>query len=75
MREDKHRCSTRLHERKEQCDVEAEEMVQADQQVLSPITEARPESNMRAAAPEDPGESDMTLADMIYDHPNNAKPG
>jgi len=30
---------------------------------------------MRAAAPEDPGKSDMTLADMIYNHPNNAKPG
>jgi len=75
MHEDKRRRSTRLHERKEQCNVEAEEMVQADQQVPSPITEAHPESNMRAAVPEDPGESDRTLANMIYDRPNNAKSG
>ena len=75
MRKDERRHSTRLRERKEQCDVEAEEMVQADQRVPSPIPEVHPEPNTRAAAPEDPGESDMTLADMIYNCPNNAKPG
>ena len=74
MREDERRRSTRLHERKEQCDMEAEEMVQADKRDPAPIPEARPESSTRAAAPEDPGESDMTLANIIYDHPNNAKP-
>jgi len=64
-----------LHEQKEQHDMEAEEMIQADKQVPSPSPEAHPESNTRAAMPEDPDESEMTLADMIYDHPNIAKPG
>ena len=50
-------------------------MVQTDKQVPSPSPEVHPESDTRAAAPEDSGESDMTLADMIYDRPNNAKPG
>jgi len=75
MREDERRHSTHLREQKKQCDVEAEEMVQADKRVPSPSPEARPESNTRTIAPEDPGKSNMTLADMIYDRPNNAKPG
>jgi len=74
MHKDERRHSTHLHERKKQRDVEAEEMVQADKRGPPPIPEVRPESNTRAALPEDPGESDMTLTDMIYDHPNNAKP-
>ena len=75
MHEDEHRRSTRLHEQKEQRDIDAEEMVQADKRAPSPRSEMHPESNIKANAPEDTGESDMTLTDMIYDRPNNAKPG
>ena len=49
--------------------MEAEEMVQAERQELPPNPDTR------AVVPEDHGESDMTLADMIYDCPNNTKPG
>ena len=68
MHKDEHQHSTHLHEWKEQCDMEAEEMIQVKRQ--------DPPSNtdMRAVMPSDPGESDMTLANMIYDCPNNAKP-
>jgi len=69
MCEDKCQHSTCLHEWKEQRDMEAEKMVQAKRQELPPNPDTR------AAVPEEHGESDMTLADMIYDCPNNAKPG
>jgi len=75
MRENECRHSTRLCERKEQRDMEAEEMVHAKRQNPPSHPDMRPEPDTRAVTPEDHSESNMTLADMIYDHPNNAKPG
>ena len=65
IHEHEHQHSKCLHKCKEQRDIEAEEMIHTEP----------PDSDSKLNLQEVPGESDMTLTDMLYDHPNNAKPG
>jgi len=72
MRETNHRHSTHLREWKEQHDVEAEEMALADRPDPPPSPAETPIPNVHAPAPM--RENGMTLTDMLYGRPNNAKP-
>jgi len=72
MRETDRWHSTRLREWKEQRDVEAEEMALADRPDPLPSPAEMPIPN--AHAPALIRENGMTLADMLYGRPNNAKP-
>ena len=74
MRESEWRRSNRLHDKREQRDMEVEEMAQVDKRDIPPNHVGHNSTNAPINAPEKLGESDMTLADMLYDNPNNAKP-
>src|SRR6202023_559364 len=66
--------SNRLHDKREQRDMEVEEMAQVDKRDIPPNHVGHNSTNAPINAPEKLGESDMTLADMLYYNPNNAKP-
>ena len=49
-------------------------MIQAERQDPPLSSNTCPELDMRVTSPEDHGKNNMTIDDMIYDCPNNAKP-
>ena len=74
MREDEHRHSARIHERKEQWDIEAEEMAQAESQEPNSVPAENPNLEVDASGMDNHGKSETTLTDILYDRPNNATP-
>ena len=74
MREDERRRSARIRERKEQRDIEAEEMAQAEAQGPNSALVEKPNVEASASGIDNRGESETTLADILYDRPNNATP-
>jgi hypothetical protein len=67
MRENERRRSKRLRDRKEQRDIEAEELVQADQPELSPVPSVQIDSDTRIKPPNNSGRKEITLADMMFE--------
>jgi hypothetical protein len=57
-----------------QRDMEVEEIAQADKREGPPNYVSQKTTDAPRNASENSGESDMTLTDMLYDKPNNAKP-
>ena len=73
MWEDEWWCSTRLHKRKKQWDKEAEKMAQAKGQEPQAAPTDHPESNKRTDMSDALNKSTTTLADVLYNCPNNSK--
>ena len=74
MQEHEKRRSARLQERKEQWDLDAEEMVQDERPGPHTTLVNHPQQGERMDTTNSRGRSEMTLADIIYDHSNNTKP-
>ena len=74
MQEHGKQCSACLQERKEQWDLDMEEMVQAERAGPQTTLVNCPQLGERTDATNNQGESETTLTDMIYDRLNNAKP-
>jgi len=76
MKAREERYSRRLCERLEQCDLEAAEMIEATQvqEDAPPLQANRTNNLMPTPRGSVPTISEMTLADMIFEKPNNHKP-
>ena len=74
IKEDEHCCSTHIHERKEQRDIEAEEMAQAESQEPNSPPAENPNLEVSGSSMDNHGESETTLTNILYDRLNNATP-